>query len=524
MAALPGEQVAQYLYAAGFRGQDLINMVAIGKRESGYNPAAHRTDQDPSAMSGDLGLFQINGVNWPTIQQALGLTSKSQLLDPAINAQAAFVLYSSSGLSPWAAGPGGFQGGGDPLYGTNVTDAARYVSNMGAAPAPGGSVSNTPTTSGAPATDTGPMTIPDDMTMIAVMGGDGVERIYAIKAISPGVHISYSVPFDGTIQFDGSRVQHVTQAQSDATYGRGIAAGDAAELATVTRTFGTFGKMWDSIVGQVMGFSNPAKDDPGVLEVLAEFAGRPDMSEVELQNKLQATSWFQGRTSDELEWNSISEQERKKRLDETGARMVATVWQFAGVEVDTNDPRIANHLEAVASGRLGFGAFTQIVKDQAGDESPWQRQVRDEGEAQRQRPLDIENTAQRIREESERWGVQWSPETVSKWAKDMVEKNVSDEDLNKTLRDQANVLYGSWKPPEVETATAAAPWLETYRRVMETTGNLFTPQVQQALVAGQGVFEFESALKKTDGWLNTKNGRDTISSAVSEMGQRLGFA
>ena len=521
MAALTGEQVAQYLSAAGFQGQDLINMTAIAKRESGFDPAAHRTDQNPSAMSGDLGLLQINYVNWPTVSQALGLTNKSQLLDPAINAKAAKVLFDAGGYSPWTAGAGGWTAGGDPMHGTDVAAAARYVNNMGSAPASGG---GSVTTSGAPATDNGPITIPSDMTLIAVMGGDGVERIFAIHAVSPGVHISYSVPSGGTVQFDANRVQHIDQATSDATYGRGIYAGDAAELATVTRTFGTFGKMWDSIVGQVMGYNNPAKDDPGVLEVIAEYAGRPDMSEAELQNKLQATPWFQGKSEGELEWNSISEEERRKRLEETTARMIATVFQFAGVEVNAADPRIANYVEQVASGKLGFGAFTQIVKDSAGEESPWRRQIREEEETQRQRPIDIENTAQRVREETERWGLQWSPETITKWAKDIVEKNLSDEDLNKTMRDQANVLYGSWKPPEVETATAAAPWLETYRRVMETTGSLFTPQVQQALVAGQGVFEFESALKKTDGWLNTKNGRDTISSTVSEMGQRMGFA
>ena len=128
MGALSREQVTRYLYDAGFRGEDLVKMVAIAGRESGYDPSAHRTDRPKSALSGDMGLFQINYVNWPTVQRALGLTSKEQLFDPAINAKAARVLFESAGLQPWSAGPGGWTAGGNPLYGTNV-DAARSAVN-----------------------------------------------------------------------------------------------------------------------------------------------------------------------------------------------------------------------------------------------------------------------------------------------------------------------------------------------------------------------------------------------------------
>lgn len=132
--ALSREQVAGYLAAAGFSGEDLVKMVAIAGRESNYEPAAHRTDQPKSALSGDLGLFQINYTNWPTVQKALGLTDKSQLFDPAINAQAAKVLFDMSGLSPWTAGPGGWTQGGDPLYGTNMSAARNAVSAYQANP------------------------------------------------------------------------------------------------------------------------------------------------------------------------------------------------------------------------------------------------------------------------------------------------------------------------------------------------------------------------------------------------------
>jgi len=522
--ALTGETVAQILYQAGFRGQDLINMVAISKRESGWMPDAHRTDQDPAALSGDRGLFQINYI-WDDQLIAAGIISSPQdLFDPVKNAMAAKYVLEQQGYAAWGAASGGWTQGGDPFYGTDRTAAQNYVNSaqsQGLFETPysgGGSVA---TTTGAPTTNNGPLTIPSDMTLIQI---ESTGEIYAIKVLGPGWHISYGVPQDGSVQYDPAQVNRVSQATSDATYGRGVYAGDAAELATVTRAFGTFQGMWDSIIGQVLGYNNPAKDDPGVLQVIAEFAARPDMSDAELQNRLQATEWFQNRTTQELEWNSLSAEERRLRLEETAARMAGTVFQFQGQDVDTSDPRIANYVEQVASGKLGFGAYTEIIKGQARDmpESPWARQVRDEEEAQRERPITIENTAQRIRETVERWGVGWSAETIQQWAKDIVEKRSSDEDLITTLRDQAAVLF-PWKPYELETATAAAPWLETYKRVMEAPATINTPEVMQALQGGKAAFDFEVELKKSDKWLNTQNGQDTMYSAISELGSRMGF-
>src|SRR5690348_7900868 len=42
--ALSGVQVAQVAHGAGFTGQALVNMVAIAKRESDWNPSAHNTN------------------------------------------------------------------------------------------------------------------------------------------------------------------------------------------------------------------------------------------------------------------------------------------------------------------------------------------------------------------------------------------------------------------------------------------------------------------------------------------------
>jgi hypothetical protein len=144
MATLSAEQAASHLYDAGFREPDLSKMVAIGHRESRYKTDAHRTDQDKSKLSGDRGLFQINYIHDKNLMQAGIINGKSDLMDPAKNAAAAFYLYKQGGLQPWAAGPGGWQGNGDPLYGTDYGKAQTATKNYLANPqqygsrAPGG--------------------------------------------------------------------------------------------------------------------------------------------------------------------------------------------------------------------------------------------------------------------------------------------------------------------------------------------------------------------------------------------------
>ncbi len=131
MATLTREQAAQYAYAAGFRGNDLVTAVAIAGRESGYRTDAHRTDAPASQLSGDRGLWQINYVNDPGLMQAGIIQTRADLFDPLKNAKAAYYLYhrSNNTFAPWTAGPGGWTAGGSPTYGTDVGAARTAVDN-----------------------------------------------------------------------------------------------------------------------------------------------------------------------------------------------------------------------------------------------------------------------------------------------------------------------------------------------------------------------------------------------------------
>jgi hypothetical protein len=349
-------------------------------------------------------------------------------------------------------------------------------------------------------------------------------QVFVLFEVAPGVQVTYRVDANAEGWQNHPSAQNVS-ATDPAWAGRGaIYAGSAAELVTVSDTFGSYGEFWNSIVGQVMGFNNPAREDPEVLRVLAQFAARPDMSEAELQNRLQATQWYQGRTQRELEWNSASEQQREMLRQEAASRIVDGIWQFAGRRAGMDDEVVRYYLEDVASGRMGVGALNQALREygRGYSDSPVNREDRDEAAAQQQRPIAIENTMGNVRDLLKRWGIRWSDGEIRNWATQLVDSLKSDEELRNVLMDQAQMLY-AWKPREMETVTAAQPWLSTFERTMERNADLFDPRVQEALTSGRRVWEFEQDLRRTDEWLGTKNGQGTMTETIAEVGRRMGF-
>ena len=121
--ALDRVQLAQVFHQAGFRGEPLVQMVAIAMRESGGDPRAF----NGNAGTGDrsYGLTQINMIGnlGPARREQLGLPSNEALFDPVVNARAAFVLSGNGNdLSPW----GGYKGMSN-TYNTDMPAARAAV-------------------------------------------------------------------------------------------------------------------------------------------------------------------------------------------------------------------------------------------------------------------------------------------------------------------------------------------------------------------------------------------------------------
>lgn len=140
---LTPQEAAGYAYEAGFRGTDLVRIVAIMGRESGYNPKAF----NGNAATGDLsyGLAQINmiGSLGPQRRAAMGLGTNEELFDPLTNMRAAFQMYQESGnkLTPW----GGYKGESDTFntdMGTAQAAVEAFLQNQGKFSGAGGGLSD----------------------------------------------------------------------------------------------------------------------------------------------------------------------------------------------------------------------------------------------------------------------------------------------------------------------------------------------------------------------------------------------
>lgn len=349
--------------------------------------------------------------------------------------------------------------------------------------------------------------------------------VFAVFDVGNGVLISYGVNWwDNSVKLDASQVQPIS-AEAFTALGA-VDAGNAEELKSLGGQYPTYKGYYDHVVDGVMRADNKgARGDASVMKVLAQKAGRMDMSDAELRNLLSGTDWWKTHTQLELEWNDLSDPDRAIRKENTMVGMKADLLKFTGQNVDDSDPRIVNYLEDIASGKIGQGGWVEhTVKPSAlaASESPWSRSLRSEQEDQLKRGVDVENTTQKVKDLAARWGVQWAPSTLSSWASRITSNEASEADVIIELQNQAKVLY-PWKDVNTETATAAAPWLNTYERVLEKPTNMFDPKIQAALTAGTPAWSFEQELKKSSEWLGTKNARQEMVSNISEAGRRLGF-
>lgn len=242
--AIPPEEVARYLYEAGFRGEALLKMVAIGWRESRWKPTAHRSDRPKSELSGDLGLFQVNytwfrnpdGSLKRDFLDAIGATGPADLFKPNIAARAAW-LISRGGTSfgAWSVStePGvGWSSDGDPLnlIPSRIFEEARAaIANAGLSGEIAGVRVTVPTTTtpaqvSSPTTGVGPpqMLLPDWLNIEtleeALLGPRTPPPEYSPRAVDGVMANPNPTLFDiATVVVPPDRIREITATRPPAT-------------------------------------------------------------------------------------------------------------------------------------------------------------------------------------------------------------------------------------------------------------------------------------------------------------------
>lgn len=97
-------QLAELLYAVGFRGQHLVEAWAVAKKETNGRPLAHNGNRNTGDNS--YGLFQVNmiGSMGAERRNLFELDHNADLMNPVINAKA--VYYMTNGGKDWSAWKG----------------------------------------------------------------------------------------------------------------------------------------------------------------------------------------------------------------------------------------------------------------------------------------------------------------------------------------------------------------------------------------------------------------------------------
>lgn len=305
-------------------------------------------------------------------------------------------------------------------------------------------------------------------------------------------------------------------------------AGSATELGTFSHQRWGGGTAFQDFVREQAEKLFPdidIKQHPDLLSVMFQYIGRPDMTDAEIENLVRNTDYWKGRTDLQREWSSLSPGEREFRINEQAAAL-SRLWQtYLGTAADPWNSEVRDLATKLASGEVGQGYVIEIVlKPRAlqNPESPYSRQLRDETEAQRTRPVDIENQATQVRQLSLRWGISMTQKQINDWATGITTMERSNDDLLDYLRRAATQLY-PWKDPELETEQAAQPWLAAYERTLGRSVTLMNTDVQRALQASQGVPDFEMALRQKPEWVGTQDHQERAESVASDIGRRFGF-
>lgn len=196
-------QAVDAAYKAGFRGETLVDMVAIAGRESSYrNSAQNLVPPDHS-----IGMWQIN-----QLAHKGRYGTDRQLMNAYTNARAAWKLFKGGGLSPW-------QHAGGPLGDTNIGRARaavkRYLKGgkKGAGgwkpnPAGGSFGGNTQTWTGGGLTPDGPTLIEASDSGGGGSGGSGDDGAAALTQAIKDLQaaIDAQVAFATSVQATESNV------------------------------------------------------------------------------------------------------------------------------------------------------------------------------------------------------------------------------------------------------------------------------------------------------------------------------
>lgn len=325
--------------------------------------------------------------------------------------------------------------------------------------------------------------------------------------------------------------------------GQWVDGGDAQALRGIPK-----GTSYQSLVDDTLmelGLAGTsAVNDSGVMNIVA-LAMTREMSEAELANRLRRTEAYQTKTDKQREWDDLSDAEKEQRVIDEAMGLAQLYFTYVGEDLAVDqwdrdgDGRVsADEIKKgnsnlyqwaldVASGKsTQTAAVNTWLKSEAKDNpnSPWSRTLREEEQAQGQFQVDIENTAEQLRDLYYEWGLPIRDDEAMRMAEDIIMNKGSLADVEQGVRDQAQALYPN-KPTNIPTRTWAAPYMQQYMMTLEVpeVDLMSDALLQVGLRDGMTLADFTKMLRADDRWLKTDNARIEMNDKISQLGRQFGF-
>ncbi len=473
---------------------------------------------------GENWIFNDHGVkNYPTFEDGvratvdtINLSAYRDVLGALMEGTTAQDLEPLVVASPWGTGTFGSSDVADALAGLGVVrgwvDDARDEASQGFAAG-----ENVPT------------------------GYRGIEvdgQTYLLYTIDPGFGATVDVAFtyDKTLPYL-ERIS-ASQWQSMVDDNLVLTGGDTTDL------HGLGNRNWDDIIDQFIWEAGlqgtDALGDQTIVETLGLWILRPDMSDVELGNRIAESDWTNARTVAELEWNDLPGAEQRQRiLDE--AISLATAWGVStGVNLDMSgfttvasiqaaNPELAQWATDIASGKATEPqAVAQWIIPAAAaiEDSPYNRKLTDETRMQGQQDAITADYRSQVIDMYTRYGITVSSADADDISEALYMNTDTLGDLTERVRDQSAGIYPH-KPREVDFQTYAAPFANAYAMTLETT----VPSFDDPMLAGHltnpdaapNLSAFRKELRSDPRWDTTLNARDQYFRSFDQVGRTMGL-
>lgn len=254
-------------------------------------------------------------------------------------------------------------------------------------------------------------------------------------------------------------------------------------------------------------------------------------------NAFRATPYFNDTTERQRVWATSSEAERAVQV-QNSLGSIAELWRvYTGENLvlpETigelqNDPQFKgwyNRAIDLAQGTISqtrlLNQWLQPLAEQI-EGSPWNRRLLQEERAGKQEVIDLETKKGEIRDVGNRYGLSLSNEMLAKYGNDIINNDLSDEELEEKLDAQSLTLYPN-KPTGMDWVTYSDPWRRAHATLYETSMPDHTDKdLAKALQDGLSVSDYETSIRKTNRWLGTENARDSMITELSMAGRRMGF-